>query len=53
MTDKPKKKTGPKEDRVKLDIPWEDAVKIALDKERPKEGWPPPAIKFSKRKKPG
>jgi hypothetical protein len=33
-------KTGPKPDRVKTDKPWEDAVKGALEKKRPKEGWP-------------
>ena len=41
---KPKKparqKPGPEEERVKIDIPWEDAVKKSLGKKKPKEGWP-------------
>ena len=36
-------KPGPKEDRVKIDMDWEDAMKKALEKERPKDGqWPKP-----------
>ncbi len=35
-----KRKTGPEPERVKIDKPWEDTVKDALKKERPKEGWP-------------
>tara|TARA_R110002072_G_scaffold4245_5_gene29982 strand:+ start:546 stop:743 length:198 start_codon:yes stop_codon:yes gene_type:complete len=34
------KAKGPKPDRVKIDMDWEDAVNKALKKERPKEGWP-------------
>lgn len=34
--------TGPKPDRVKIDMDWEDAVEKALEKKRPKEGWPEP-----------
>jgi hypothetical protein len=34
--------TGPVPDRVKTDKNWEDAVKDALTKERPKGGWPKP-----------
>ena len=40
MTSKENQKPGPKPDRVKIDENWEDAVKKALDKPRPKEGWP-------------
>ena len=34
-----KEKRGPKPDRVKIDENWEDAVKKALEKKRPEEGW--------------
>ncbi len=33
-------KPGPKEDRVKIDCGFEDAIKIALSKRRPIGGWP-------------
>lgn len=33
-------KRGPKPDRVKIDEDWEEAVKRALKKKRPKDGWP-------------
>ena len=36
----PKKRTGPKAERVKIDVPWEQAVKDALAKTRPPTGWP-------------
>ena len=35
-------KPGPKPERVKTDGDWQDAVKKALKKPRPKEGWPKP-----------
>ncbi len=35
-----KEKRGPKPERVKIDEDWEDAVKTALEKKRPEEGWP-------------
>lgn len=35
-----KTKRGPKPERVKIDRPWKDAVKDALEKKRPKDGWP-------------
>lgn len=38
--DKKFHKPGPKPERVKIDENWEDAVKRALEKERPTEGWP-------------
>ena len=45
MPDK-KKQPGPTPDRLKLDgVTWEDAVKKALEKKRPKEGWPKPPKK--------
>ena len=31
---------GPKRKRVKIEGDWQDAVKKALEKERPREGWP-------------
>lgn len=37
---KDKKPTGVKPKRVKIDMDWEDAVGKALDKKRPKNGWP-------------
>jgi len=41
MTDKPKKQPGPEPDRLKLDEEdWEEAVKQAMQKKRPKGGWP-------------
>ena len=41
MSEKQKAKTGPKEDRLKIDEGnWEDAVKKALEKPSPQKGWP-------------
>ena len=37
---KSKAKRGPKPERLKIDEDWEDAVKKALKKKRPKDGWP-------------
>lgn len=37
-----KRKRGPDPERVKIEGDWEEAVKKALRKERPKEGWPKP-----------
>lgn len=31
---------GPKAERVKIEGEWASAVKKALEKKRPKEGWP-------------
>ena len=46
MTDKKGKKhqkpPGPKADRLKIDMPWKDAVDKALKKPKPKDGWPKP-----------
>jgi len=44
MTDSPHKK-GPAPERVTINKPWEKAVKDALQKKRPKEGWPQPEKK--------
>ena len=38
-------KPGPDAERVKVDKPWGDAVKEALKKKRPKDGWPKPPEK--------
>jgi hypothetical protein len=35
-----KQKRGPKTETLKITGKWEDAVKKAVSKERPKEGWP-------------
>jgi len=39
-TRKKSKKRGPEADRVKIDVTWKDAVKTALKKPRPEQGWP-------------
>ena len=33
-------KTGPIPDRVKVNKPWKEAMKDALAKKKPPEGWP-------------
>ena len=42
MTTPKDKSAEPDPDHVKIDEDWEDAVKKALKKTRPKEGWPKP-----------
>ena len=42
MAKESKDKPGPRPDHLKLDGDWEDSVKKALGKKRPKEGWPEP-----------
>jgi hypothetical protein len=37
---KQRKQCGPKPDHLKLDGSWEDAVKKAVRKPKPTEGWP-------------
>jgi hypothetical protein len=37
-----KKQPGPDPERLKIEGDWEDAVKKAMGKKRPKEGWPEP-----------
>lgn len=39
-TRKKRQKSGPEPDRLKLDEYWEEAVKKALKRKRPPEGWP-------------
>jgi hypothetical protein len=41
---------GPKPEVVKIEGDWQDGVKKALQKERPKSGWPNPS-KTGKQKK--
>lgn len=45
------KRTGPEPDRVKIEGDWEEAVKRALGKKRPPEGWPRPPGKKKREKK--
>ena len=40
MAKKRQNKPGPKEDRLKLEGPWEEAVKKLVRKEKPEGGWP-------------
>lgn len=40
-----KRKPGPEPETVKGDGPWEEAVKRALGKKKPPEGWPKKAKK--------
>jgi hypothetical protein len=40
MASNSKKKPGPEPDHLKIESDWEEAVKKALTKEKPKEGWP-------------
>ena len=37
---KKQNKKGPKEEKLKIDGNWEDAVEKAVKKEKPEEGWP-------------
>jgi len=46
MTDH-KQKRGPKPETVKIEGAWEDAVKTALEKKRPDDGWPKPDTSHS------
>ena len=39
---KEKQKPGPKPDRLKIEEPWEKAVRKAVGKKKPGKGWPPP-----------
>jgi hypothetical protein len=36
----PRKKPGPPEERLVIEGDWKDAVKKALKKRKPPEGWP-------------
>lgn len=42
MDEEKKTPPGPEPERVRIDGDWEDAVKRALKKPRPKGGWPKP-----------
>lgn len=42
MMKKKNEKPGPKPERVKSNRNWIDAIRDALKKERPEEGWPDP-----------
>ena len=35
-------KPGPEPDRLKIDVPFEEGLRRALKKKKPKEGWPEP-----------
>ena len=35
-------KPGPEPDRLKIDVAFEEGLRRALKKKRPKEGWPEP-----------
>jgi len=37
---KKKKQRGPKPDNLKLEGDWQEAVKTAIKKKKPKNGWP-------------
>jgi hypothetical protein len=37
-----KRKPGPEAERLKIDMPVEEAIKKVLLKKRPKDGWPKP-----------
>jgi hypothetical protein len=47
MMEKPRRKDspGPPPGRVKVNKTWEQAIKDALQKKRPKDGWPKPEKK--------
>ena len=47
----PDSKPGPEPDRVKIEGDWEEAMKRALGKKRPPEGWPSPPGKKKRAKK--
>jgi len=47
---KAKMKPGQKADNLKLEGSWEEAVRLAIQKPRPPQGWPKPETKTRKRK---
>lgn len=47
-----RKRAGPKPRAVKIDKPWEEAVALALSRQRPPEGWPDEKKPKPKKKKP-
>ena len=42
MAGKIKRGPGPEPERLKIEGDWEEAMKRALGKKRPSEGWPRP-----------
>ncbi|MCP3904874.1 MAG: hypothetical protein GY715_14705 [Planctomycetes bacterium] len=43
MPEKPdKERPGPDPERLKIKGDWEDAMRKAIEKKRPPEGWPKP-----------
>lgn len=45
-----RKKTGPKEGRIKIEGNWQNAMKKALSVKRPEEGWPEPDGKVRRKR---
>ncbi len=45
------KKPGPEGDTLVVKLPWKDAIKNALAKKRPANGWPERPVKKRKRRK--
>lgn len=37
---RPKRKTGPKPDVLKVEGDWQEAIKKSLAKKKPEDGWP-------------
>jgi len=46
------KRTGPKPETVKINTPWEKAVRDALTRKRPPGGWPDQPKPKPKKEKP-
>jgi hypothetical protein len=46
-----KSNRGPDPERVKIDMEWDEAIKKAVKKPRPPEGWPKPPSRYKKRNK--
>jgi len=42
------KKRGPKSNHLKIDDDWENTVKTAIQKKKPKDGWPKTTKKTQK-----
>jgi hypothetical protein len=51
MASKKAKKRGPTAEHVKLTGDWQEAVKDALKRRRPADGWPAPPKRYKPRKK--
>ena len=47
---RPKQQPGPKPDTLTVEGDWEIAVRKALEKKRPKRGWPKPPKRTGSRK---